>query len=119
MFFLHSRQQAASTLRLEKQVDELLAQGNYAEAYPLLNSLVVIKPENQARRLEQALCADELASGAQRTQASIRLNMAALGICQADSRFESQIPTIRRRLIKRNSQIGNYEDAIDQISRSV
>lgn len=119
VLFVHSRQQAASTLRLEKQVEELLAQGNYTEAYPLINSLVRIKPEDQYRKLQQALCADEIATGAQGIQNSIRLNMAALAICQSDSKFESQIPAIRRRLIKRMSEIGNYEDTIDQITRLV
>ena len=119
VLFIHSRQQASSTLRLEKQVEDLLAQGHYAEAYPLINSLVMIKPEDQVRKLQQALCADELAAGAQGIQNSIRLNMAALAICQSDSKFESQIPAIRRRLIKRMSEIGNYEDTIDQITRLV
>jgi tetratricopeptide (TPR) repeat protein len=119
VFFLHSRQQVVSTLRLEKQVDELLAQSNYSEAYSLIKSLVVIKPEDQERKLQLALCADKLATGSQRIQESIRLNMSALGICQADARYENKIPDIRRRLIKRMSEIGNYEDAIDQIGRSV
>lgn len=119
ILFLHSRQQVASTERLEEQTYRLLEEENYFEAFSSLNILAKLKPDDTRVKLELARCVDEIAQGNAGLQNSIRLNMGALAICQSEASLEPQIPTIRRRLVTRLSQLGNHEDAIDQISRLV
>ena len=119
VLFLHSRQQTAAVLELQRRAQQLLDDQNYSDAYTALNTLTKLKPEELRIKIDLALCADQIAENLQSIQNSIRLNMAALAICQGVSSLETEIPVIRRRLFKRMSELGNYEDAIDQITRLV
>jgi tetratricopeptide (TPR) repeat protein len=119
VLWIQWRQNQASVARLEQQVDLQIAERDYSSAYQSLKRLVVLKPEDNRCKLKLALCADQLAKDSKGIQEAIRLNMTALSICQANPELETDIPVIRRRLVKRMSEFGNYEDAIDQISRLV
>lgn len=119
ILFLHSRQQTASAEKLALKAKQLLSDQDFSDAYVALNTLAKFKPDDQRINIDLALCADQIAENSPSIQNAIRLNMAALAICQGDASLEAEIPVIRRRLVKRMSELGNYEDAIDQITRLV
>ena len=119
VWLVHARNQFQAVQTLEREAIGLIASGNYRGAYVALNTLTKLKPEDQRIKIDLALCADQIAENSPSIQNSIRLNMAALAICQGDSSLETEIPVIRRRLFKRMSELGNYEEAIDQITRLV
>jgi tetratricopeptide (TPR) repeat protein len=113
-------QQSRSVAKLESQSNKLLKDKNYNEAFEKLRLLTKLKPKDGSKKLQLAFCADEIADNtSQGIQEVVKLNMAALAICQADAKLEGNIPEIRQRLIKRLSQLGRFEDAIDQINRLV
>jgi len=114
------RQQRIALVELESQADKFLKDQNYQKAFDKLLLLTRLKPESSSQRLALGLCADMIAGSTSRgIQQSVQLNFAALAVCLVDSKLEGSIPEIRQRLIKRMSQLGRFEDAIDQINRLV
>jgi tetratricopeptide (TPR) repeat protein len=119
-FGVQVRQQRRIVTDLEKQVDLLLSEEKYEDAFSKLGVLSMLKPGDLERKLQLALCADKTAGeNSKQIQNAVGLNLAALAICQADSRLEANTPIIRRRLVQRMAQLGRFEDAIDQINRLV
>jgi tetratricopeptide (TPR) repeat protein len=121
-YFLHRAQmgrvvQAIKT-RANKQVDD----GQWGQAATTIQSFLLVEPESREYKVQLAEVLDRTLpeqvdlSSAARLNQIISVQSVALGACEADPSFADREIEIRKRLIKRLTQVGRFEDAMNQIA---
>jgi tetratricopeptide (TPR) repeat protein len=116
---LYSQRQTAIVKGLEQRVDESLLDSDYKVAYRDLSVLTKLLPLDAHRKIQLADCADRVADNPNEIKSAMRLSHQVLGICLSDPHLESWVPSIRRRLLKRHAELGEFEEVINLATQLV
>ena len=121
-YFLHRAQMGRVVQAIKTRADKQVEDGQWGQAASTIQSFLLVEPENREYKVKLAEVLDRTLPEQADTSSAARLNQVisvqsvALGVCEADPSFADREIAIRKRLIKRLTQIGRFEDAMNQIA---
>jgi tetratricopeptide (TPR) repeat protein len=74
--------------------------------------------EDVARRIELAELYDQAATDFLSIQGGISQLSTAIGLCESSPAFRDKLPSLRRKLINRQMEVGLYNEALQQIAKA-
>jgi tetratricopeptide (TPR) repeat protein len=121
-YFLHRAQMGRVVQAIRTRATQQAEDGEWGQSATTIQSFLLIEPENREYKVKLAEVLDrtlpeqaDLGSVGRLNQI-IAVQSVALGVCEADPSLADRGIAIRKRLIKRLTQIGRFEDAMNQIA---
>lgn len=121
-YFLHRGQMGRVVQAIKTRADKQAEDGKWGQSATTIQSFLLIEPENREYKVKLAEVLDrnlpeqaDLSSVGRLNQV-IAVQSVALGVCESDPSLADRGIAIRKRLIKRLTQIGRFEDAMNQIA---
>lgn len=121
-YFLHRSQMDRVTATLKSRADKQSEQGDWLKSASTIQTFLLIEPENReykvklAEVMEQSLPKNVGLESVGQLNRIIAVQSVALGVCEADPSLAERGQAIRKSLIGRLTQIGRFEDAMNQIA---
>jgi tetratricopeptide (TPR) repeat protein len=121
-YFLHRSQMGRVVEAIKTRANKQVEDEQWGQSATTIQSFLLIEPENReykvklAEVLDRDLPQQADLSSAGRLNQVISVQFVALGVCEADPSMADRGIAIRKSLIKRLTQIGRFEDAMNQIA---
>ncbi|MFN7732626.1 MAG: tetratricopeptide repeat protein, partial [Pirellula sp.] len=93
------------------------AKQEWNEAIEYLQKYLAFRPDDVARRVELVELVNQSPLDLFGIQGLIPEFFTAIGLCETNSLLKSKVPELRRSLIARQTEIGNYEGALQEIAK--
>jgi len=123
LYFLHRSQMGRVAGVMKERAKSFEEQGDWRQSAFAIERLLLLEPDNREEKVRLAEVLDKSVDNDQTKDSFNRLNRIiaaqarALGICEVDASMKDKEPQIRKRMMERLSQVGRYEDAMDQIAK--
>jgi len=121
-YFLHRAQMGRVVQTIKNRASKLAEDGKWGQSATTIQSFLLVEPDNREYKVKLAEVLDRTLpeqadlSSVGRLNQVIAVQSVALGACEADPALADRGIAIRKRLIKRLTQIGRFEDAMNQIA---
>jgi tetratricopeptide (TPR) repeat protein len=121
-YFLHRAQMGRVVQAIKNRASQQAEDEQWGQSAATIQSFLLVEPENReykvklAEALDRTLPEQADLSSVGRLNQIIAVQSVALGACEADPSLADRGIAIRKRLIKRLTQIGRFEDAMNQIA---
>lgn len=121
-YFLHRAQMGRVVQALKSRAAEQAENGQWGQSAATIQSFLLVEPENGDYKVKLAEVLDRTVpeqadlSSVGRLNQVIAVQSVALGVCEADASLADRGIAIRKSLVKRLTQIGRFEDAMNQIA---
>jgi len=117
LFLTHRWQRVNLTDSLLKRSQAHQARQEWNEAIEYMQRYLAFRPDDVARRVELVELVHQSPLDLIGIQALIPQYLTAIGLCESNALLRSKVPELRRSLIERQTEIGNYEGALQQIAK--
>jgi predicted Zn-dependent protease len=117
LFLVHRWQRVNLADSLLKRSQAHQAKQEWNEAIAYMEKYVAFRQDDVARRVELVELVNQSPLDLRGIQALIPKVLTAIGLCETNPTLTSKVPGLRRSLIERQTEIGNYEGALQQIAK--
>lgn len=116
VFLLHRQQMKSISSEYLQLAEAAKAKEDWKGARSYLDRYLLQHPDDAAIRAERAELFDKSATTPGEKRRSIAFCLAAIGLCEAKEELKPNVSRLRRHVAKRQFELSDYSDAIDQIA---
>jgi hypothetical protein len=117
MFLVHRWQKVNLADSLLKRSQEHQAKQEWNEAVAYMQRYLTHRNDDVARRVELVELYNRTPLDLRGIQAVVPQYLTAIGLCETNPTLKSKVPGLRRSLIERQIEIGNFDAALLQIAK--